>query len=281
MRQIADYQVTGELGGGNGGQVFVCTPPARLPGAPEQVAVKLVDQPIGSQELAAVAEELQRYAALGDPHLLELYDVGRWSSRLYVAAEYCPLGSLENAADRLDQQTIARAVAGAARGVHALHEAGIAHRNVKPSNILLQPDSSEHGKAAPTAARGKLDEPGLLHLISPGQTVTGVGAGGAIEFMEPGVVRGERAGRASDIWSLGATLHQALTGHSVYGMLPSDGLLAMLRHVLSNAATVHPEVPEPWRDVIRRCVAPDRADRYATAQDVADEIDRVEGLVSA
>lgn len=269
MRQIADYQVTSELGGGNGGQVFVCTPPGRLPGAPAQVAVKLVDQPIGSQELAAVAEELQRYAALGDPHLLELYDVGRWSSRLYVAAEYCPLGSLENAAGRLDQQTIARAVAAAARGVHALHEAGIAHRNVKPSNILLRPDS------------GKLDEPGLLHLISPGQTVTGVGAGGAIEFMEPGVVRGERAGRASDIWSLGATLHQALTGHSVYGMLPSDGLLAMLRHVLSNAATVSPQVPEPWRDVIRRCVAPDRADRYATAQDVADEIDRVEGLVSA
>lgn len=269
MRQIADYPVQSELGGGNGGQVFVCAPPARVPGAPAQVAVKLIDQPIGEAELAAVAEELQRYAALGSPHLLDLYDVGRWNARLYIAAEYCPMGSLQGAPGRLDERTVARAVASAARGVHALHEAGVAHRNVKPSNILLHADG------------GKLDEPGLLHLVSPGQTVTGVGAAGAIEFMEPGVVRGERASRASDIWSLGASLHEALTGESVYGMLPSGGLLAMLRHVLGNAATVHPDVPEPWRDVIARCVAPDRADRYATAREVADEIDRVEGLVNA
>lgn len=269
MRQIADYQVTSELGGGHGGQVYVCAPAARVPGAPGQVAVKLLDQPIGETELAAVAEELQRYTALGDPHLLDLFDVGRWNHRLYIAGEYCPMGSLQAAAGRLDERTVARAVAAAARGVHALHDAGTAHRNIKPSNILLQPDS------------GKLSEPGVLHLVSPGQTVTGAGAAGAIEFMEPGVVRGERASRASDIWSLGASLHEALSGKSVYGMLPSGGLLAMLRHVLSNAASVHTDVGEPWRAVIERCVASDRADRYATAMELADEIDRVEGLVSA
>lgn len=269
MRQIADYQVTSELGGGQGGQVYVCAPAARVSGAPAQVAVKLLDQPIGAAELASVAEELQRYTALRDPHLLDLYDVGRWNHRLYIAEEYCPLGSLQDAAGRLDERTVARAVAAAARGVHALHDAGTAHRNIKPSNILLQP------------ASGKLSEPGMLHLVSPGQTVTGSGAAGAIEFMEPGVVRGERACRASDIWSLGASLHEALTGKSVYGMLPSGGLLAMLRHVLGNAAGVHPDVGDPWRAVIERCVALDRGDRYATALELADEIDRVEGLVSA
>jgi eukaryotic-like serine/threonine-protein kinase len=269
MRKIADYEVTQELGGGNGGHTYVCATSARLSSAGAQVAVKLVDQPVGEHELQVVAEELQRYVAAGDEHLLMLHDVGLWNNRLYIAMEYCPQGSLQGAFGRLGEHAVARAVSDAARGVHALHGAGIAHRNIKPSNILLQPDG------------GKLSDPGLLHLVSPGQTVTGVGAAGAIEFMEPGVVRGERAARASDIWSLGACLHEALTGTSVYGALPDGSLLAALRHVLSNAATVAGSVPEQWQDVIRRCVAPDRGDRYATAAELADDIDKVQGLVSA
>jgi eukaryotic-like serine/threonine-protein kinase len=269
MKKVADYEVSQELGGGNGGHVFVCATPARLAGVGAQVAVKLIDQPVSESELRVVAEELQRYVATGDPHLLTLHDVGLWNNRIYIAMEYCPLGSLEGAFGRLGADAIARAVSDAARAVHALHDAGIAHRNIKPSNILLQTDG------------GKLSDPGLLHLISPGQTVTGVGAAGAIEFMEPGVVRGERAARASDIWSLGACLHEALTGTSVYGALPDGSLLAALRHVLSNAATVNASVPEQWQDVVRRCVAPDRADRYATAKELAEDIDRVQGLVSA
>jgi eukaryotic-like serine/threonine-protein kinase len=269
MKKIADYETIQELGGGNGGHVYVCSTPARLGNLGNQVAVKLIDQPIGEHELQVVAEELQRYVATDDPHLLMLHDVGLWNNRLYIAMEYCPLGSLDGAFGRIDAHAAARAVSDAARAVHALHGAGIAHRNVKPSNILLQPDG------------GKLSDPGLLHLISPGQTVTGVGAAGAIEFMEPGVVRGERAARASDIWSLGASLHEALTGTSVYGALPDGSLLAALRHVLSNAATVNASVPEQWQDVIRRCVAPDRADRYPTALELAEDIDRVQGLVGA
>jgi serine/threonine protein kinase len=269
MRQIADYRVVQPLGGGNGGQVFVCMTPARVTGAGAQVAVKLIEQPVGAHELDVVAEELRRYAAAGGSHLVAIHDVGLWNGRLYLAMEHCPLGALAGAMGRLEERVIVRAIAGAARGVHVLHDAGIAHRNVKPSNIMLQADG------------GKLSDPGLLHLISPGQTVTGVGAAGAIEFMEPGVVRGERAARASDIWSFGACLHEALVGGSVYGVLPAGSLLAALRHVLGNAATVSTEVPEQWQDVIRRCIAPDRADRYGTALELAEEIDRVQGLVGA
>jgi eukaryotic-like serine/threonine-protein kinase len=269
MQQIADYRVLQPLGAGNGGQVFICEASPRLRGAQPQVAVKLIEQPAGEPELHKVAEELQRFVAAADPYLVGLHDVGLSNGRLYIAMEHCPHGSLAGAHGRLDHHTVARAVSHAARGVHALHEAGIAHRNIKPSNILLGAQS------------GKLSEPGLTHLITPGQTVTGVGHAGAIEFMEPGVVRGERAARASDIWSLGAVLHEALTGMSVYGALPGGSLLAALRHVLSNAATVSPQVPEPWQAIVQRCVAADRADRYSTARELADEIDRVEGLVGA
>ncbi len=269
MEHIADYRVLQTLGQGNGGSVHVCAAPARLVGAAAQVAVKLVDQPVAESDLQAVAEELRRYASVTSEHLLVLHDVGLWNSRLYLAMAHHPLGSLSGSHGRLEAATVTRAVSDAARGVHALHQAGMAHRGIKPSNVLLR----EGG--------GTLADPSLLHIISPGQTVTGVGSAGAIEFMEPGVVRGERAVRASDIWSLGAVLHEALTGSSVYGSLPGGSLLSALRHVLSNAATVSADVPEPWHDVIRRCIAPDRADRYATALELADEIDRVDGLVGA
>lgn len=269
MQEIADYRVVHPLGGGNGGQVYVCTAPGRLPHAAAQVAVKVIEQLVSEAVLHQVAEELRHYVAAGADHLVVLHDVGLWNSRLYLAMEYCPLGSLEGAHDLPDERIIARAVSDAARGVHTLHEAGIAHRGVKPSNVLLRDGG------------GKLADPSLLHLLSPGQTVTGVGAASAIGFMEPGVVRGERAVRASDIWSLGAVLHAALTGQSVYGSLPSGSLLGALRHVLSHAAAVSGDVPQRWQDVIQRCVATDRADRYATALELADEIDRVDGLVGA
>lgn len=267
MQQIADYRVVQPLGKGSGGQVYVCTAPGRLPRAAAHVAVKVIDQPVGEGILDSAAEELRRYVAASDQHLVLLHEVGLWNNRLYLAMEHCLLGSLEEAHSRLDERIIARAVADAARGVHALHEAGIAHRGVKPSNVLLRDGG------------GKLADLSLLHLLSPGQTVSGVGAVGAIGFIEPGIIRGERAARASDIWSLGAVLHEALTGQSLYGSLPSDSLLAALRHVLSNPAAVSSAVPERWQPVIRRCVATDRADRYATALELADGVDEVAGLV--
>jgi eukaryotic-like serine/threonine-protein kinase len=269
MRQIADYRAVEELGSGSGGQTWRCVPSHRLDLAATDVAVKVLEQPATEQQLRVVADELRAYAATDSAQLVAVYDVGLWQDHLYIAKEYCPLRSLVTTPAPAER-TAVMAVAGAARGVHALHESGIAHRSIKPSNIMLLPDG------------GKADDLGLLHLVSPGQTVTGAGAVGALEFMDPGVVRGEQPSRASDIWSLGATLHAVLCGVSVYGELPAGGGMPALRHVLATTPQLSAALPATWTDVIRRCLAPDRAERYPTALALADEIEqRVDRAVGA
>ena len=144
--------------------------------------------------------ELRLFASVKSPFLVALYDAGQEGGRFFYAAEYLPLGSLASPAKPLDRGQTLRAVADAARAAHVLHEAGIAHRSIKPANILI------------TETGGKLSDLGLAQVLAPGMTVTGMGPIGSVEYIDPAILSGERAGRPSDLWSLGVTLHRAITG---------------------------------------------------------------------
>jgi serine/threonine protein kinase len=160
---------------------------------------------------------------------------------------------------------VLRAVADAARAVHALHEAGIAHRAIKPTNVML------------AGAGGKLTDVGLAHLLAVGRTVTGIGPIDALEFVEPGALLGRPPGRASDIWSLAVTLHSALTSSSVFGELPSGEVFGALRHVLETPPMLADGLTVGERDLLTWCLQPERSDRPATAAIVAARLDELAG----
>jgi len=117
-----------------------------------------------------------------------------------------------------------------------------------------------------------LSDLGLAQILNPGQTVTGIGTLGSMEFMDPVVVRGGRPSRACDIWSLGASLHRALTGEGIYGELPDAPLLA-LRVVLSREPTLAASLSPEEAAVIRRCLALDPSERPVSADEVATQIE--------
>lgn len=269
MTRIADYETIQQLGSGSHGHVWLARPSPRLGLEVEHVAIKVLDRACDDDEFTRVVEEVKVYAAADGPNLVPLYDVGRQGERLFMVMEYYPRGSLATAKASLSPQDIVKAIADAARGAHALHEAGIVHREIKPANIML------------TDGGAKLGDLGLQHVVSPGQTVTGVGIS-SVETMEPGMVRGEKATRASDIWSLGASLHQALTGSSVFGELPDSSLIAVLRHVMISSPQLEEQkLTQEHLRIIRRCLAPDRMERYPTALALAEDLEEVEGLVQA
>ena len=273
MSLIAGYQTMESLGGGSHGQVHKATPPERLglPGA-ELAALKVFDRATDEAEYQRVVAEVKVYAAAasGCPQLAPMHEVGRHGERLYLAMAYYSMGSLAAKAQHMNPLDVVKVVADAARGAHALHEAGLVHREIKPANVFLTGESS-----------GVLADLGLAHVVSPGQTVTGLGVS-SLETMEPGLVRGETSARASDIWSLGATLHWALTGRGVFTNLPESNLIAVLRHIM----TAKPDLalaglPDPVQQILNRCLSADRMERYGTALALAEDLDEVEGLVNA
>jgi serine/threonine protein kinase len=263
MRRIADYTFVELLGEGNHGRFYKALPPERLGLDAEYVAVKVLDKNASADDYKRFANELKLFAAIKSPFLVTLYDAGHQAGTLYYAMEYFPMGSLERPATAPNRAEVLRAVACAARGAHAMHEVGVAHRDIKPANILLH------------ASGAKLSDLGLAQILNPGQTVTGTGPLGTIEYLEPSVIRGERASRSSDIWALGVTLHKALTGKSVFGELPTNDILAALKHLLQARPMIDPTLPKDIRALIETCLAESPTDRPPTAAALADRLDAI------
>ena len=258
MAQIADYTLVTEFGVGNHGRFYKAPTPPRLGLDVEWVAVKVLDKNASEDDYRRFANELRLFASIDSPYLVDLLDAGQQAGTLYYSMPYFPLGSLAAPTRELSEAEKIRAVAHAARGAHALHEVGVAHRDIKPGNVLLHDDGAV------------LSDLGLAQVLNPGQTVTGTGPIGSIEFMEPGRVRGDPASRASDIWEIGVTLHRVLSGRSVYGDIPANDILSALRHILHMEPEVDEELPDAQRDVIVHCVQRAPEDRPGTAEQVAE-----------
>lgn len=260
---FADYELIESLGSGNHGECYLARPPGRLGVESDRVALKVMAGHAGRDACLRVAEELRRVAAVGDPHLVPLLDAGRVEGTLFYAAQYVASGSLARPSTSPSRAQVLRACADAARAAHALHEVGIVHRAIKPANIML------------AGSGGRLTDIGLTHVLAPGQTMASYGSVDAIEFVEPAALLGQRAGRASDIWSLAVALHRTLTSSSVYGDIPTDGLLGALRHVLETPPALAEGLTDDEAELLSWCLSAERSARPGTAALVAERLDRL------
>ena len=258
---IADYRFVRHLGAGNHGVFYLAYRPERLHIDAEFVAVKVLSGSNSQDTFRRATRELAAFAAVRSPYLVTLYDAGQQGDDLYYSMEYLPAGSLADAIGSIPPNQVLAAVADAARAAHALHQAGIAHNDIKPGNVMLHD------------GRAKLSDLGLSQLLAPGLTITGLGSTGSVEYLDPAVIRGQLPGRATDIFALGATLHRALTGIGLYGDLPTDNTMLAMRRVLSHAPEISPNLPPGVREVIASAIDPNQAARPATAADLAASLD--------
>jgi eukaryotic-like serine/threonine-protein kinase len=261
---IADYHFIKMLGAGNHGVFYLARRPERLPVDCEFVAVKVLSGASRQDTFRRAVRELGAFANVRSPYLVALYDAGQQGNDLYYSMEYLTGGTLADPAEPVTRQVAQTAVANAARAAHALHEAGIAHNDIKPSNVLLQ------------AGGGKLADLGLSQALTPGLTVTGLGSTASVEFIDPALIRGAPPSRASDIYSLGATLHWALGGTGLYGELPSDASLVAMRRVLSRPPVIAAGIDSDARAVIAAAISADQSERPPTALDLAERIEALQ-----
>lgn len=260
LDRIADYELVRSLGEGNHGEFFLARPPARLATDAEYVAVKVLGAVRTEDAFRRATRELRAFAAVSSPYLVRLFDAGQDGDQFFYSMEYFPLGSLAAPARPLERVEAIRTLADAALAAHALHEAGMVHRSVKPGNILVATDG------------GRLSDLGLAQVLEPGQTVTGLGPIGSVEYLDPAVLRGERGSPASDIWSLGVTLHRAVAGTGVYGEMPETDPLVAVRRVLTTTPAIDANLDDSIAGLVRRCIDPDPTARPRTAADFAEEL---------
>jgi eukaryotic-like serine/threonine-protein kinase len=265
MDRIADYVFLRELGRGEHSHVYLARTPRRLGIAADAVSVKVLTL-TGTDGFDALADELSVFAALGAPQLVPMYDVGTDGGVVFYAMRHVPSGSLASPARDLTRRERLLAVARAARGAHEMHEAGLVHRGIAPTNVLLD------------KAGAVLAEPDVGHLLTQGHTVSGLGTGsraGRLEFVAPELMRGRPAGRASDVWSLAVTLHLVLTGHGLFPALVSADPFTAVRIYLRSQPVPGDDLTEGERAVVATAVHPDPAHRFRTAAELADAVEEV------
>jgi len=258
MEGIAGYSDLRPLGRGDGMAIFQATPPDGL-GVNGPVVLTVLDEAVERHH--QITEELQRLASVASPYLVRLVDAGHVEGRVFFAVEDLPRGTLAEPAGELERAGVLKVLADVARGAEALHEVGLAHRAIAPAGVVL------HDEGA------KLGVIGVSHLVHPGMTVASGASLASVECTDPAVIRGGPAGRPSDIWSLGATLHHALGGRSLYGGPAASDLGTAVHRHLTTRPRVAEGIDPRLAGIVAACTALDPRDRPPTALDVAERLE--------
>lgn len=236
------------------------------------VAVKVFRD--GATEIARTASETQLLAGLNHPALVTLYDahVGAEEPR-YLVMEYIEGPTLEERLYRgpLSERTTSRLARDLAEALHVVHQAGIVHRDVKPANVLLRaagvPGEEFHAKLADFGIAYLID---TTRLTTPGTII------GSAAYLSPEQVTGADPLPASDIYSLGLVLLEALTGQRAFAQ---DGVREAVLARLTQDPVIPSSVGHDWGTLLTAMTARDPAHR-PTAMDITVGVPRPNSLPS-
>ena len=271
--RVGPFRVEGVLGRGGMGTVYRAVDSRTN----TPVALKVVLPELAHK--AAFLDRFRREGKLGSavrhPHVVDLLDAGEADGSLYLAFELVQGGSLKarlKATGPLPWREAARVAAQIARGLAAIHAAGLVHRDLKPENVLLGPDGV--AKIADLGlARRVSDAGGADALTKTGQLL------GTFEYMAPeqGHDAREVDGRA-DLYALGGTLFTLVTGSPPF---LGQGYDLLKQHMLDAPPLLRsrvPDVPNELDEIVTRLLSKQPAARGRDAGDVAREL---EGLAAS
>lgn len=201
--------------------------------------------------------EARAVARVNHPNVVTLYDAVMSGDELWLVMEYLP-GSTLARQDVMPPADVARIGARLADALDAIHRAGVLHRDVKPSNVLMTDDGTP-----------KLGDFGVSRSVHSDPTISRTGGlDGTPGYLAPEVARGEEATEASDIFSLGATLFAAVEGVPPVGEAENPQVLVH-RAAIGDIR----ESPGPLRPVLAALLHPDsrRRPTAAKARQLLDE----------
>lgn len=235
------------------------------------VALKMIlsNELIDSAMVARFRSEAEAVAALQHPNIVQIYEVGEHDGLPYLALELVDGPSLQ---ERLKDGPLSAPEAALltlaiAKAIDFAHHRGIVHCDLKPGNILMAdhqtPKVTDFG-----LARWR-DTP--TWQSRPGEVL------GTPNYMAPEQAEGDpkRIGPPADIYALGAILYELLTGLPPYhGTPPAETLMRIRLTRPTPPRLLRPRIPRDLEAICLKCLEKDPAERYATARDLADDLQR-------
>jgi eukaryotic-like serine/threonine-protein kinase len=286
---VPGYLILRELGRGGMGVVYL----ARQERLNRLVALKMLlpGAEVGPEELARFRGEAEALARLRHPNIVPVHDIGEFVGRPYFVMEYVDGGSLAKrlSGTPLRPRDAAQLVETLARAIHVAHQAGVIHRDLKPANVLLGGEpSSSRGDAdtdpnLPTAiptlqclTAPKITDFGLAKKLDDPSGPTQSGAIlGTPSYMAPeqAAGKGSAIGPATDIYALGATLYEMLTGRPPFkAPTPIDTVLQVLSDEPVPPRRLESKLPRDLETICLKCLQKEPRKRYPTAEALAEDL---------
>src|SRR5919112_2083536 len=268
QRTVVDsrYTLVEPLGSGGKAEVYL----AHDEVLDREVALKILRGQYADDEefVERFRREAQSAAGLSRANIVSIYDRGRSEDgAYYIAMEYVPRGTLKDRISRdgaLEPGLAAGVALQISDALHAAHENGVIHRDIKPQNILV----TKTGDV-------KVTDFGIARATSSPLTATSAVLGTA-GYMSPEQAMGKPVGPQSDLYSLGVVLYEMLTGDIPYrAESPIAQAMMHVNEPPRSPREVNPEVPELLDTLILKLLAKDPEDRYPSASALANDVERI------
>ncbi|WP_426416775.1 serine/threonine-protein kinase [Aestuariirhabdus sp. LZHN29] len=263
---LGRYEVVREIGRGAMGVVYL----GRDPRIARNVAIKTLTyaqfEPTRIPEMKSrFFREAEAAGRLNHPNIVTVFDMGEEPNLAFISMDYAkgsPLNRHCKPGSLLPVKTVYRIVADVADALSYAHQNKIVHRDIKPGNIMFDADSGEV----------KVTDFGIARISDDSQTRTGSILGSPL-YMSPEQIKGAKVTGAADIYSLGVTFYQLLTGE-----LPFNGEnIASLTHQIVNSKfksvrTHRSDLPASAVRIVNKALQKKTSDRYQDAAEMAEAL---------
>lgn len=259
-KKLGQYDIVERLGAGGMATVYR----ARQEDIRRDVAIKVLTPEYTGDPMFMhrFQREVHTIARLEHPRILPVFDYGEFEGRPFIVMRLMTGGSL---ADRIEQaggwmtlDEIARLLDQIAEGLDYAHTEEVIHRDLKPSNVLLD----RHGNAY-------LSDFGIAKLSEESIQLTGDRVIGTLSYMAPEMFKRMPVTPAVDIYALGVTLYEMLTGSVPYAGDTAQVITGHLHEPIPDVLQQRPGLPAQIGEVVRRAMAKAPLERYPTASAMA------------
>jgi serine/threonine-protein kinase len=266
-RSLGGFRILRKLGQGGMAVVYK----AHEESLNRVVALKVIAQHLAEQPqfIERFRREAQAAAQLSHPNIVQIYAIGEDQGVHYFSMEYVKGRSLADLVEQEGFLTSGRAlpiIAQAAEALAVAHDAGIVHRDIKPANIMID-----------EAGRVRVADFGIAQMATATRMTQSGMLVGTPEYISPEQCRGEKLDGRSDIYALGVTLYQMLSGRTPFDAdTPAALVLQIVEGRRPELGALNPTVPASVQRLVEKMMSTDRSQRFQSAEDLIHAIRQVD-----